>query len=207
MGREKRKVKPPIRASGFKDKRRRNQRFQSDHLAPAPAPPGVLAKPTLPKSRHHTYFEFVENTDKKEKILQVKVEMSQCQLSKLYPCMRLTNDRRPKTKSRLQAFEFVPIGNPGLTKACKDLSREKDAMIFVVSPVTTNNSLSQQVNRLGHHIRQTIVEEAKATIADLPESGPATPDGNPEPIPETQAEYHAQADAALRDLFPRIPQH
>ncbi|TWU74070.1 hypothetical protein ED733_004011 [Metarhizium rileyi] len=101
-------------------------------------------------------------------------------------------------------FEFVPIGNPGLTKACKDLSREKDAMIFVVSPVTTN-SLSQQVNRLGHHIRQTIVEEAKATIADLPQSGPATPDGKPEPIPETQAEYHAQADAALRDLFPRIP--
>ncbi|EFY88169.1 hypothetical protein MAC_05775 [Metarhizium acridum CQMa 102] len=184
MGREKRKVKPPIRASGFKDKRRRNQRFQSDHLAPAPAPQGVLAKPTLPKSRHHTYFEFVENTDKKEKILQVKE----------------TEDKIPPP-----GFEFVPIGNPGLTKACKDLSREKDAMIFVVSPVTTNNSLSQQVNRLGHHIRQTIVEEAKATIADLPESGPATPDGNPEPIPETQAEYHAQADAALRDLFPRIP--
>lgn len=30
-------------------------------------------------------------------------------------------------------FEFVPIGNPALTKACKELSREKDAMIFIVS--------------------------------------------------------------------------
>ncbi|KID97972.1 hypothetical protein MAJ_06049, partial [Metarhizium majus ARSEF 297] len=184
MGREKRKVKPPIRASGPKERRRRNQKFLSDHPAPAPAPQGLVARPTLPKSRHHTYFEFVENTDKKEKILQVKE----------------TEDKIPPP-----GFEFVPIGNPGLTKACKDLSREKDAMIFVVSPVTTNNSLSQQVNRLGHHVRQTIVEEAKATIADLPESGAATPDGNPEPIPEIQAEYHAQADAALRDLFPRIP--
>jgi len=26
-----------------------------------------------------------------------------------------------------------------------------------------------------------------------------------EPIPETQEEIHKQADAALRDLFPRIP--
>lgn len=39
----------------------------------------------------------------------------------------------------------------------------------------------------------------------MPHSGAATPDGRPEPIPETQAEYHAQADAAIRDLFPRIP--
>ncbi|KHN98319.1 uncharacterized protein MAM_04080 [Metarhizium album ARSEF 1941] len=182
MGREKRKVKPPIGVSGLKEKRRRNQRFLFDPLAPALR--DLAAKPTLPKSRHHTYFEFVENTDKKDKPLQLKE----------------TEDKIPPP-----GFEFVPIGNPWLTRACKDLSREKDAMIFVVSPVTTNNSLSQQVNRLGHHIRQTIVEEAKATIADLPESGAATPDGNPEPIPETQAEYHAQADAALRDLFPRIP--
>uniref|UniRef100_A0A1Y1LKZ4 DUF2293 domain-containing protein n=1 Tax=Photinus pyralis TaxID=7054 RepID=A0A1Y1LKZ4_PHOPY len=183
MGREKRKVKPPIRASGPKERRRRNQKFLSDHPAPAPAPQGLVAKPTLPKSRHHTYFEFVENIDKKDKILQVKE----------------TKDKIPPP-----GYEFVPIGNPRLTKACKDLSREKDILIFVVSPVTTS-SLSQQINRLGHHIREAIVEEAKATIADLPESGAATPDGNPEPIPEAPAEYHAQADAALIDLFPRIP--
>ena len=30
-------------------------------------------------------------------------------------------------------FEFVPIGNPALTQACKELSRDKDAMIFIVS--------------------------------------------------------------------------
>jgi len=30
-------------------------------------------------------------------------------------------------------FEFVPIGNPALTTACKELSREQDAMIFIVT--------------------------------------------------------------------------
>ncbi|KAG5952984.1 hypothetical protein E4U53_007269 [Claviceps sorghi] len=73
------------------------------------------------------------------------------------------------------------------------------------SQSVATNSLSQQVNRLGHHVRQTIVEAARESIAHLPQSGAATPDGKPEPIPESQAEYHLQADAALRDLFPRIP--
>lgn len=31
------------------------------------------------------------------------------------------------------------------------------------------------------------------------------PDGQPEPIPKSQREYSTQVDAAIRDLFPRIP--
>lgn len=30
-------------------------------------------------------------------------------------------------------FEFVPIGNPALTTACKEISREQDAMVFIVT--------------------------------------------------------------------------
>ena len=30
-------------------------------------------------------------------------------------------------------FEFIPIGNPLLSSECKELSREKDYMIFIVS--------------------------------------------------------------------------
>lgn len=30
-------------------------------------------------------------------------------------------------------FEFIPIGHPRLTQLCKELSREEDAMIFIVS--------------------------------------------------------------------------
>ncbi|KAG6014376.1 hypothetical protein E4U54_005427 [Claviceps lovelessii] len=201
MAREKRKTMFPAGTSGAKERHKRAQRAQFDPLAPVPE--GLVAKPSVPKFRHHTYFEFVENKEKKKK-LEVQV----------------TRDKTPPP-----GFEFVPIGNPVLTSACKELSREKDAMIFIVSVCASEptqirdliarladcsqsvatNSLSQQVNRLGHHVRQTIVEAARESIAHLPQSGAGTPDGKPEPIPESQAEYHLQADAALRDLFPRIP--
>ncbi|KAG6005948.1 hypothetical protein E4U21_007512 [Claviceps maximensis] len=180
MGREKRKPMLPAGASGAKERHKRAQRAQFDPLALVPQ--GLVAKPSVPKFKHHTYFEFVENKEKKKK-LEVQVT---------------------RAKTPPPGFEFVPIGNPVLTSACKELSRERDAMIFIVSSVATN-CLSQQVNRLGHHVRQTIVEAARESIAHLPQSGAATPDGKPEPIPESQAEYHLQADAALRDLFPRIP--
>lgn len=42
-------------------------------------------------------------------------------------CEQTTTDRNPPP-----GFEFVPIGNPELTKACKELSREQEAMIFIV---------------------------------------------------------------------------
>lgn len=65
-------------------------------------------------------------------------------------------------------------------------------------------SLSHQVHRIGHHVRQSIVEEAKARFDVFP-AGALLPLGAPEPIPLSQAQYNAQVDAALRDLFPRIP--
>jgi hypothetical protein len=67
------------------------------------------------------------------------------------------------------------------------------------------SSLANQVHRIGHHIRQVIVEEAKASIDDMPHLAGAVTGAGPEPIPESQSAYHAQVDAAIRDLFPRIP--
>lgn len=68
------------------------------------------------------------------------------------------------------------------------------------------NELALQVTRIGHHIRASIVEEARALIDQLPSHHVASAhDGIPEPIPDSQAEYDAQVDAALRHLFPRIP--
>jgi hypothetical protein len=51
------------------------------------------------------------------------------------------------------------------------------------------------------------VEQARATLGDdhqqqLPAGATA---GEPEPIPEKQEDINKQADAAIRDLFPRIP--
>lgn len=61
--------------------------------------------------RHKSYFEAVENTDKKKK-LEFEITTS---------------------KDPMPGFEFIPTGNPELTTACKELSREMDAMIYIVS--------------------------------------------------------------------------
>jgi hypothetical protein len=68
-----------------------------------------------------------------------------------------------------------------------------------------SNILAHQVHRIGHHVRETIVEEARASLGHVMENMLPAARGAPEPIPESQEEYDAQVDAALRDLFPRIP--
>ncbi|KAJ4261589.1 hypothetical protein NW762_007020 [Fusarium torreyae] len=203
MGREKRNL-PAAVAGGPKERHRRAQRSQYDPTAPVPA--GFVAKPALPKTtKHHSYFEFVENKDKKKKLE-----------------FQITTKKTPPP-----GFEFVPAGNPELTAACKELSREKDAMIFIVSvwdtdwslstlvtnlaasknakDTSTSNILAHQVHRVGHHVRQIIVEEARASLGQILDHVLPKVGGAPEPIPESQQEYDAQVDAALRDLFPRIP--
>ncbi|KAF4467290.1 hypothetical protein FALBO_5825 [Fusarium albosuccineum] len=183
MGREKRSL-PAAVAGGPKERHRRAQRSQYDPTAPVP--PGFVAKPAIPKTKHHSYFEFVENKDKKKKLE-----------------FQITTKKTPPP-----GFEFVPAGNPELTTACKELSREKDAMIFIVSNAkesSTSNILAHQVHRIGHHIREIIVEEARAALGQLVDRALPLSGGSPEPIPESQEEYDAQVDAALRDLFPRIP--
>lgn len=60
-------------------------------------------------------------------------------------------------------------------------------------------------SRIGHHIRETIVEEAQATLGYRHDLLHHTSNGTPEPIPTTQEEINLQANAALRELFPRIP--
>ena len=67
------------------------------------------------------------------------------------------------------------------------------------------NELSLHTSRIGHHIREAIVEEAQATLGYRHDLLHSSSDGAPEPIPKTQEEINAQADAALRELFPRIP--
>lgn len=79
------------------------------------APPTVnlvatLERPKM-KTKHQVILEFVENKGKK-KILESEVVTS----------------RTPP-----QGFEFVPLGNPALTSACKELSREQGVKIFIVS--------------------------------------------------------------------------
>ncbi|KAF7922596.1 uncharacterized protein EAE98_008122 [Botrytis deweyae] len=149
-----------------------------------PAPDHLIAKLDLPKhsSKYQSYFEFAENTEKKKKLE-----------------FQVTNDPHPPP-----GFTYVPIGDPTLTNACKELSREQNAMIFIVSRSKEDNSkISEHVFRTGYHFREVIVDEARKAVGDTVISN--TTHGLIEPIPESQDEINKQADAAIRDLFPRIP--
>ncbi len=64
------------------------------------------------------------------------------------------------------------------------------------------------MNRVGYHFRQMIVEQARINLIEDGKYRLATQaprPGEPEPIPEKQRDINRQADAVLRDLFPRIP--
>lgn len=71
MVRERRNL-PAALVGGPKERHRRTQKSQYDPTAPMPL--GFVAKPAVPKSKHHSYFEFVENKDKKKK-LESQVEV------------------------------------------------------------------------------------------------------------------------------------
>ncbi|KAG9256316.1 uncharacterized protein F5Z01DRAFT_649868 [Emericellopsis atlantica] len=177
------KKKPQKAAAGPKDRHKRYARLLQDPQAPLPA--NLVARPDVPKanSKHHSYFEFVENEDKKKKLE-----------------FQVTTKKTPPP-----GFEFVPLGHPALTNACKELSREKDAMIFIVSDAkeTDPKNLSHHIYRTGHHVRQAIADEARTTLENYPAAFQAV-DG-PEPLPKTQDEYTAQVNSVMLDLFPRIP--
>ncbi|KAK0674638.1 hypothetical protein QBC41DRAFT_4068 [Cercophora samala] len=153
----------------------------------APLPPGLVAIPDKPQlsKKYKTWYEAVENKNKKKRLE-----------------FQFTQDRQPPP-----GMEFVPIGNPALTTLCKELSRERDAMIFIVTSVNGvfSAALSLHLNRVGHHFRESIVEEARKTLGDDQLVGTSAQLGLPEPIPERQEDITRQADAAIRDLFPRIP--
>ncbi|XP_044723915.1 uncharacterized protein HRG_01811 [Hirsutella rhossiliensis] len=183
MGTTKRKL--PAAAKGVAREKRKRARWPlKGHLDPG----SLVAKPLIPRpqSKHHSYFEFVENKDKKKKLH-----------------FQNTHDRRPPLEC-----EFLPIGNPELTTACKELSRQRGIQIYIVSDSHFNgitHSYANQMNRVGYHFHKAIVQEARAAIGGLSQQVASVPDGESEPIPESQALYHSQVDAALRDLFPRIP--
>ncbi|KAF2965446.1 hypothetical protein GQX73_g8148 [Xylaria multiplex] len=140
-----------------------------------------------PKMKHKSYFEAVENADKKKKKLEFEI----------------TTDREPPP-----GFEFIPTGHPELSQECKEQSRDRDAMFFIVSNSKDTLKLDHHMNRLGYHFRHSIVEEARKILTKKGHHDQAAyvhEPGKPEPIPNSQREIDLEADAVLRDLFPRIP--
>lgn len=86
----------------------------------------------------------------------------------------------------------------------------KDRPFYLANSLQTAKSddakeLSLALNRVGHHIRESIVEQARVSLGDSEFAHFAADHGVPEPIPENQELINKQADAAIKDLFPRIP--
>ncbi|KAI0853740.1 hypothetical protein F5Y00DRAFT_223469 [Daldinia vernicosa] len=184
MTRERKKAPLPVRGVRALNRRAKMERAQKQQPDDTWRALNPLKEP--PRMKHKTTFELVENTDKKKKLE-----------------FKITIDRHPPP-----GFEFVPVGYPQLTQMCKELSREQDAMIFIVSDSKNPDNLDHHVNRVGYHFRQIIVDQARSKLAATGQNvhvPPAHASGAPEPIPKSQAEIDAQADAVLRDLFPRIP--
>ncbi|KAL7800166.1 hypothetical protein V8C37DRAFT_364329 [Trichoderma ceciliae] len=70
-----------------------------------------------------------------------------------------------RTKTPPSGFEFVPIGNPELTAACKAISRKRNKVVFVVPEVKVvgETTLTNTSHPVGHHIEQSVVKEAEAS--------------------------------------------
>ncbi|KAI0432883.1 hypothetical protein F5Y09DRAFT_329363 [Xylaria sp. FL1042] len=81
-------------------------------------------------------------------------------------------------------------------------------MFFIVSNSKDPLKLDHHMNRLGYHFRHSVVEEARKVLKEQGHHEQAAyvhEPGKPEPIPNSQWEIDLEADAVLRDLFPRIP--
>lgn len=206
----------------------RHQRSARDNIA---VPRNLVALPEKTiKSKHQSYFQFFENKDRKEKKLEFQVSISvplPCldldahlpagyHRSKSSPWIRVRPERKPRTHQCMQR---------AVTRArCFDLhciGTSDSASLLILNRVTLFNDLSRcqaakdahnhdddnikklalHVHRMGHHVRRTIVEQAKGLVGK--EIARAATDNWQ--LPDTQEEINEQAEAALRDLFPRIP--
>ncbi|KAK1998565.1 hypothetical protein LX36DRAFT_31023 [Colletotrichum falcatum] len=189
MGREKR-TQPGPRGTA-KDRHKKAGKVSKSIDRSAPLPPGlVAAKPVnaMVSNKHQTYFEFIENKERKKPLL-----------------LENTTNTDPPPGMR-----YIPIGNPELTERCQDISRELGASVYIVTKAKKDASdLSQQIHRVGYHIRENIVDRALAELGltdiYVPELIGQGDGGLVEKIPDDQHEIDKQADAALRELFPRIP--
>lgn len=71
---------------------------------------------------------------------------------------------------------------------------------------STDQSVHTQTHRLGFHFRERIVDQARESLlASGKMVSPKITSGQPESTPKDRNQIFKEADAVLRDLFPRIP--
>lgn len=108
--------------------------IRPSHIRPrGRADPRLIVKEAVAKSKHQTYYELVENTEKKKKLEFTVRRRTPKIWDSTDISFQITSNRNPPP-----GFTFVPVGNPELTQLCKEISREQDCMIFVVSVGSTH---------------------------------------------------------------------
>lgn len=127
-------------------------------------------------------------------------------------------------------YSFVPAGTPDLTEYCKDLCRKRGLVAHIVSAKPKNKAhvnpekIAHHVHRIGHHFPNEVVDQACDWLGYSYRGG--TYQKNLDGIatsrlarslathgsrmglhgrPGTVQETSQQIRAAIRDLFPKIP--
>ncbi|GIZ39968.1 hypothetical protein CKM354_000332700 [Cercospora kikuchii] len=128
-------------------------------------------------------------------------------------------------------FQFLPVGTPDLADRCKELSRQRGLPVNVVNakPVSKHavdpEKVSHHIHRIGYHFRSDVVDDACQELgyvhvhdnfikeADLAAQNENTRMaralarfGLSWDIPTTGQETNEKVRAAIKELFPRIPE-
>ncbi|KAF2722555.1 hypothetical protein K431DRAFT_221758 [Polychaeton citri CBS 116435] len=129
-------------------------------------------------------------------------------------------------------YTFIPIGTPALAKKCKDLSRQRDYPVYVVNTEPRHiNALDAQkvsahVHREGYHFKAEVVTDAcdelgfqfiqgkfrsQEEVSQLNYNSAIAQAmakrGLQWTAPTASQETPERVQAAIRELFPRIPDH
>ncbi|KAF2206707.1 hypothetical protein CERZMDRAFT_103102 [Cercospora zeae-maydis SCOH1-5] len=130
-----------------------------------------------------------------------------------------------------EGFQFLPVGTPDLADRCKELSRQKGLPVNVVNakPVSKHavdpEKVSHHIHRIGYHFRSDVVDDACQELgyvhvhgsfikeADLAAQNENTRmaralarHGLSWDVPTTGQETNENVRAAIKELFPRIPE-
>ncbi|KAF2188199.1 hypothetical protein K469DRAFT_566988 [Zopfia rhizophila CBS 207.26] len=161
---------------------------------------------------------------RKKKPYKILLEAVTKEKKKLHSVLSYTADAP-------RGYSFVPAGNPDLTEYCKEVCRRRGLNVYIVSAKPKNKAhanpdkISHHVHRLGHHFPNKVIDEACDVLGYLFRGGTYEKStrmldssrlarslavhGNRMRLhdrPVTDTETKEQIRAAIRDLFPKIPE-
>ncbi|KEF57184.1 uncharacterized protein A1O9_07374 [Exophiala aquamarina CBS 119918] len=122
-----------------------------------------------------------------------------------------------------QGYTFIPAGNPELTAALKEFSRQGDHKIFAVTttPHAARHELSREVHRIGFHFPTQVVAQVCSYYGiRLTSGGKVIDESKDDQLfsrvyqrgerpkvdePKDQVTINTEAKQTIKDLFPNIP--